>query len=331
MSASMTGRPAAEPAPNQNSANEYSPANADTSSPGTSLLLDRSMIRNRAEGAAPPKVEHYEMLTLTCRDVSATQSVHSLVINDSWDFLSKPTVPNALNEGKCVFRFMCSPMNAVDAETKEMINSFINVSSFKDEERENNTPRVDVYNAEDASKYIGIFVKAMYVLPGVKLPNITADCVASLEYQKACQPSGSKVEEGPTANSFRVTMSVIKFVFSLTIQFKVSEVTDPQTLLSFKNVDGMIPAKVIVLERTKRNVGKVDATAKVRSLLLYYPINDGVLVNSQTLVLNTSLPKVVSKIVNTFGSQGAAQSADTTKLTRRFLTDKFGDSRIKKG
>ncbi|CAD2219441.1 hypothetical protein AGDE_01548 [Angomonas deanei] len=307
---------------------DFSPRNLDTpQSPSGSLRLDRSMsLRNQ-----PAKLEHYEMLTLTCMDIPVPcSSCHAKVENKTWDFLSLPEAANSLNAGMCMFRFMCSATDAIDEETQSLIDTFINVSSFKDEEKENNTPKVHIRDPAEASKYIAILVKAMYMLPGAKLSNITPLSVASLEYQKACQPGGPKVEAGDRDDTFRLTLNIIKFVFSLVIQFKVSEVTDPQLLQSFKGIDGMVPAKVLMLERTKRNVGKVDATAKVRSMLLYYPVNGGLLVNSQTIVLNTSLPKVVSKLVNTFGSQGASQSADTAKLTRNHLVKKYGDSRKQK-
>lgn len=288
--------------------------------------LNRSMSRSGID-PANAKVEHYELLALTCRGIDVNEKVGSKVIHDTWDFLADDANTNALNQGDCLFRFMCGTISDFDKETLDVINLFINRSAFADEEKENNTPRIDVYDANEAAKYICISVKAMYMLPGVKLANISVPVVASREYQKSCQPSANKLEDCDVKDTFRVTIGVIKFVFNLTVMFRVSEITDPNVLFSFKSADGIVPAKVIMLERTKRNVSKVDATAKVRSMLLYYPVNDGILVNSHTFVLNTSIPNMVAKLVNTFGSQGAAQSSETARLTRKYFFKTYGDSR----
>ncbi|GET87513.1 hypothetical protein, conserved [Leishmania tarentolae] len=275
------------------------------------------------------KVQQYEMLALTCRDIDPHKADSALLEYNTWDFLSVSCAAAALNEGRCIFRFMCGSLAEADPETQGIVDTIINLSSFADEVKENNVPKVNVYDNEDAAKYIGIHVKAMYMLPGIMLKDITKRLVVSAEYQNACQPPENKIQECEFEDTFRFTMTIIRFIFSLTIQFKVSEITDPAVLKSLAVCDGMVPARALMLERTKRNIEKVDATAKVRSMLLYYPVNDGILVDNHTVVLNTSLPKVVSKIMNNFGSQGAAQSVQTAKLTREYLLRCFGDSRRK--
>lgn len=322
LSASRTPAPAAA-----NHGGEFSPANASDGR-DTSLMLGASRSR-MAEPPAGTKVQQYEMLALTCRDIDPHKTHAAMIENDTWDFLSVDGAAAALSEGRCMFRFLCNSLAELNPETQSIVDSFINLSSFADEVAENNAPKVNVHDSEDAAKYIGIHVKTMYMLPGITLKEITKDLIVSTDYQKACQPSENKVQDCEVDDTFRLTMSIIRFVFSLTIQFKVSEITDPAALQALAVCDGMVPAKAIMLERTKRHIAKVDATAKVRSLLLYYPVNDGVLVNNHTVVLNTSLPKVVSKIMNTFGSQGAAQSVQTAKFTREYLIKRFGDSRKK--
>ncbi|KAH9582343.1 hypothetical protein LSM04_007725 [Trypanosoma melophagium] len=271
--------------------------------------------------------EHYQMMALTAREVSITGGVQAQVVNNSWDFLSLPGAANHLNAGNAFFRFVCSPIAEVGQDTLEMIDTFINLSSFADELQENNVPKIDIYSSEEQSKYVGILVKAMYLLPGVRLSNLTAELLSTLDYQRNCQPGNNKFEEPDAPYTFRLVKTVIKFVFSVTIQMKVSEINDQDQLAKFQDVDGLVPAKVILLERTKRNIHKMDSTVKVRSVLLYYPVNDGVLVNNQTIVLNTSLPRVVSTLMQTFGSQGATEAAQTAKLTRQYLIHRFGDSR----
>ncbi|KAG5508853.1 hypothetical protein JKF63_05356 [Porcisia hertigi] len=305
---------------------DFSPPNGSVNE--TSIPLGTSWSRP-SESLLGNKVQQYELLALTCRDIDPHKSPSALVVTGTWDFLSGRNSAAALNDGRCIFRFLSGSLAAADAETQSVVNAVINLTSFADEVTENNAPKVDVYNAEDAAKYIGIHVKAMYMLPGIMLKDITKSLLSSTEYHRGCQPAENKVQDCETEDTFRLTMTIIRFVFSLTIQFKVSEITDPAVLRSLSVLDGMLPAKVIMLERTKRNVAKVDATAKVRSMLLYYPVNDGLLVNNHTVVLNTSLPNIASKIMNTFGSQGAAQSVQTAKRTREYLLQRFGDSRNK--
>ncbi|KAL7700679.1 hypothetical protein NQL31_001880 [Lotmaria passim] len=308
---------------------EFSPPSVSDINTTKKDVSEASVSRSRMEPPPGAKLEQYELLALTGRDVDAHKCPGAYVESNTWDFLSTEKGAPTLNEGKCIFRFMCSSLAEVDQETKAIAEAIVNLSSFKDEVAENNTPKVDMNDPSDTSKYIAICVKTMYILPGVTVDNISKDLLVSTEYQKACQPSESKVQDCEIADTFRLSMTIVRFIFSLTIQFKVSEISDPAVLQSLAVCDGMVPAKVLMLERTKRHVAKTDATAKVRSMLLYYPTNDGVLVDNFTLVLNTSLPKVVSKIMNTFGSQGASQSVSTTKLTRDYMVRRFGDTRAK--
>jgi hypothetical protein len=304
--------------------------NLNTSAAGRKdAQLEMSVSRSRLEPPPGAKVEQYELLALTARDVDAHTCPGAHVENSTWDFLSTDKGASYLNEGKCIFRFICSSLAEVDQETKAIAEAIINLSVFEDEVTQNNTPKVDMNNPADTSKYIAIMVKTMYLLPGITVGNISKDLMVSPEYQKACQPSENKVQDCEFEDTFRLTMTIVRFIFSLTIQFRVSEITDPAVLQSLAVCDGMVPAKVLMLERTKRHIAKTDATAKVRSMLLYYPVNDGVLVDNFTIVLNTSLPRVVSKIMNTFGSQGASQSVTTTKLTRDYMVKHYGDTRAK--
>lgn len=278
--------------------------------------------------AASSVVEHYEMLALTAREVSISGDVKGLVVTESWDFLSLPHTTNLLNSGAAFYRFVSKPCDQLDASSLEILDMFANVSSFANETVENNVPYLNCRDRADLSKYVVILAKAMYVLPGVRLATINKELLASLDYQRNCQAGETRFHDDVTTPfTFRQTKTIVKFLFSLVIQMKVSEITDPEALNRFKQFDGLIPAKVILLERTKKNSAKVDSTAKCKSLLLYYPINDGVLVSHATIVLNTSLPTMVSKILHTFGGQGAKENADAVRNTRRYLIHRFGDSR----
>jgi hypothetical protein len=302
----------------------YSPAQAPVGAAGDGAATSFSQEEENQQQC----VEHFEMLALTAREVSITANVKGLVVTDSWDFLSLPNNPAVLNKGSALYKFTSKQAHHLDSDSLDMLRMFINVSSFADETVENNAPRVNCDSHDDLSKYVVILAKAMYVLPGVRLGSINKELLASLDYQRNCQAGETKFHDDVTTPfTFRQTKTIIKFLFSLVIQMKVSEITDPQILNSFKEFDGIIPAKAILLERTKKNIAKVDSTAKCKSVLLYYPINDGLLVSHATIVLNTSLPGVISKVLHTFGGQGAKENADAVRNTRRYLIHRFGDSR----
>nr|CCC92248.1 conserved hypothetical protein [Trypanosoma congolense IL3000] len=278
-------------------------------------------------GPMPEVTEHFQLLALTGSAIDLEGKVHSHVVADTWDFLSRPDAAEVLNSGDVFFRFVCGVISGLSDDSLKMIDTLINMSSFKNELVENNVPKVDVYGDEKQRKCVAILVKTMNILPGVSLANITPELLASLDYQRNCQPGENKFEPIDTPYTFRQTKTIVKFLYSVTIQMKVSEITDPEMLCRFKDVDGMIPAKVLMLERTRKNTACSDSTLKVRSFLIYYPVNEGLLVNNQTIVINKSIPSVVSALLQTFGSQGASDAMKTASKTRKYLVDRFGDTR----
>ena len=274
-------------------------------------------------------VEQYEILALSGRDIVVDgKKVNGKVITTTWDFLSLAEAQSHLNAGNTFFRFVSGGLAKLKRQDHEFVRLFVNISGFADEEKENYCPRVDPLDPAQQSKYSVILVKAMYILPGVLMSNITQELLASLDYNRNCQPGDVRFEEKDIPpRTFREVKTVVKFVYSLTIQMFVTEITDPEVLFSLKESDGMVPTKVLVLERTKRNPAKGDSTTKCKSVLMYYAVNGGVLVSHATIVLNTSVPTVVARILNTFGGQGCGECAQTAQLTRSYLIERFGDSR----
>ena len=252
-------------------------------------------------------------------------------VTDHWDFLhDKENGVAALNRGDLLYKFVCKAGCSLAPHDVDMVAAAANVSSFKDEVKENNVPRVNAHDATDMNQYIVFIVKTMYVLPGVDHHHITPELVASKPYQKACQPGNPGFEDPgkeSLPNTFRMQKSIIRFIYSMKIQFHVSEITDPAVLKSLRAVDGVAPTRALLLERTKRDVSKTDATAKCKSLLLYYPVKGGTLVTNLTIVLNTSIPSVVAKVISTFSSSGLVEARDTATRTRKHLREKFGDAR----
>jgi hypothetical protein len=165
--------------------------------------------------------------------------------------------------------------------------------------------------------------------------------VSSIRYQKSCQPGGPSFAESPEKDTIRFTKTIISFVFKMTLQFRLSEITDKKVIASLEElvgfrVDKVVPiitllyfircdkrssssqwrlsppsptqpAQAILLERTKRNIQIVDSTLKCKSILLYHDLADGsgVLHTHITTVLNTSMPGFVGSLL-TGGSSFAA-------------------------
>lgn len=265
--------------------------------------------------------------TISGAGIDAFKTKCDCQITDSWMFLKEPGCAQRLSSGNGYFKFMSRALSECNTEDLDAIQPFVNVSSFRDEVVENNAPHVDVYNPEHQALYIALVVKAMYILPGVRFTDLTADLMSDLNYQKHCQPGDCKFFECEEPNTFRQNKTIIKFVYTIVIQLKAGMITDPEELKKFNTVEGITPCRAILLERTKRNVQKTDSTAKCKSVLLYYQLDGGVLLSHTTVVLNRSVPTIVAKVVNNFGGQGAKEAAETADLTRRFLLKTFGDSR----
>jgi hypothetical protein len=301
--------------------------------PNSALLVSPAAASDSPPRESPERpsgqiVEQYEILALSGHSISRDSKVTGKVVTSTWDFLSLPEAQSHLNAGNTFFRFVSGGLAKVSPQDREFVRLYANITGFADEAKENFCPVVDPFDPVQQSKYIVILVKAMYILPGVLLSNITQDLLASLDYNRNCQPGDVRFEEKDIPpRTFREVKTIVKFVYSLTIQMYVTEITDPEILFSLKESDGMVPTKVIVLERTKRTPSKIDSTAKCKSVLMYYAVNGGVLVSHATIVMNTSVPTVVARILNTFGGQGCGECAETAKLTRAYLLSRFGDTR----
>jgi hypothetical protein len=132
-----------------------------------------------------------------------------------------------------------------------------------------------------------------------------------------------------------MTKTIIRFVFSVVVQLRVTPLTDPQVLEHLSVIDGIIPTHAYLLERTKRDVSKTDGTVKCKSVLLYYrvvnkagmPGSVSTLVTNVSVVVNSQLPSVVASVVNSFGGSGADEVRETMAKTRVYLAQELGDSR----
>lgn len=199
-------------------------------------------------------------------------------------------------------------------------------------------------------KYTFLLARCAYVLTGVSLEALldNPQIIATLDYQNACQPAGTKIwddnipQMNGNGNTFRITKPIIPYIYSFTVQFQVSRITDENDLHELSQVFQIPVDGAIVLERTKRShPPKVDATRKLKSILIYTKIggeggdNDDddshsdsgvVLVTHLTVMLQVGLPAVVERIIGTIGQWGLGETAETAWRTRRYLQAKLPTS-----
>eukprot|EP01061_Rhynchopus_euleeides_P038300 TRINITY_DN65774_c0_g1_i1.p1 TRINITY_DN65774_c0_g1~~TRINITY_DN65774_c0_g1_i1.p1 ORF type:complete len:406 (+),score=97.45 TRINITY_DN65774_c0_g1_i1:51-1220(+) len=238
---------------------------------------------------------------------------------DEWKFLREENISH-LQSGGSLYNFICAPGPELPPAVMDDITSFINLSSFDDELR---ARPIDMSNPEDLGAHVFILNKAFYSMPHpVDVTHLTPEILSSVKYQRACQPRKPKIWENVTdENTFRFTKSIIPFVYSITVQLKVSEIPRKHwERLSDDLYEGYEIHHALLLERTTRDIHYKDATRSVKSLLLFHiPEGGGALVASITAIANTVLPTMVAKVVDTFGSSGAVEVAETADLTRKHL------------
>ena len=307
------------------------PALEQPSAPQSSASPERSPRAATPEKVTEPEEEEggLQLLELSATSIDASKKSKPIILH-TWDHLSAPGASEHLSSGGTYFRFVCRTISKLDDADRDLIRPHINRTQFKDELKENGVPYIDIDNPVDTGINLWTFigVRTTYILPGVKLATINTKLLSSQDYHRNCQPGPPKVYDDVTdPDTVRFSKVIVKFIFTLTLQLRVSEITDHASLKQFEHIDGMVPAKVILMERTKRNVEVKDSTAKCKSYLLYYPITGGVLVSGITLVISRSVARVVASVVNTFGGQGNAEAGETADKTRAYLLKTFGDSR----
>ncbi|KAG7374680.1 hypothetical protein IV203_013775 [Nitzschia inconspicua] len=174
--------------------------------------------------------------------------------------------------------------------------------------------------------YTFLLARCSYLLTGFSLDDLLANpqIIATFDYQQSCQPSGTKIWDDfdkMDTDTFRMTKPIIPYIYSFTVQFHVSRVHDPKELQELSRVLHIPVDGVIVLERTKRSKPpKEDATRKIKSVLVYTDLGDGVvLVTHLTILLQVGLPEVIERIIGTIGQWGLGETAETAWRTRHYL------------
>eukprot|EP01134_Creolimax_fragrantissima_P004929 CFRG4929T1 len=239
-----------------------------------------------------------------------------------WQFLDSHRNIRLLNKGATLFAFCCKPGDDLNAAEKNIVDSVINITGFEDEVKDNNAPLVDIFNPDEGRLYTTIITKVHYLLKDIVLDDITPEMLADRNYHMACQPGNPTVwDEVPDNTTFRITKNLIPYVYDMTIQFKVHEVHESY-YKQLAELDCTPVHKAVILERTKRHKNIVDATRKVKSVLIYNSVPDGVHCMNITVVLNTSLPNFIAPFIDGLGSFGSTEAAQTAQLTREYLRHK---------
>lgn len=255
-------------------------------------------------------------------------------LGNSLEFLDQPTHEAILNSGKSLSSFASFVGNEADDRQKFILKRVMNLSHYADEATENMVPVLDIDDEEEAYNYTICIQRSMWILPGVVTTQLTPEVFAKYDYHKRCQPASChiwdpKSEFNPEDDyTFRLTKSVISYIYDVTIQFRVSKV--PEDLLpSLTEIDNLPIHKALLLERTKRDRTRQDSTKKVKSLLMFHQLSHGVLVSHITGVLNTSIPTIIANLLPSFHERVATEVAETCTLTRQYWEKENKEKQLK--
>jgi len=163
---------------------------------------------------------------LNCTNLKADSPVEYI---EGYKYMDTHKKIMSLTRGKTFFTFAChSGSTLTDMEILHA-DTIVNLSGFKDELADNGVEAVNIRNPQEAALYTVAIVKNAYMLPHTKLEDFTPELLCSQEYLHACMPGPPKIwKEVPDKTTFRITKTIVPWVFNMTIQFKVS-VLDPNT------------------------------------------------------------------------------------------------------
>jgi len=236
---------------------------------------------------------------------------------DSWNVFTPDSIEH-LNEGKTLFAFACRVGNSLTAADKQLIGSMINLSSFENEQEDNNVPLIDPEDGNQQKNFTIIVTKTAYLLPNIPIEAFTPQLLIQPAYHTACQPGHPTIHKCDEPDTVRMTKTIIPIVFKITLQLKTS-LLDLPAMEELGLIDGFPAEKGILMERTKRNKNTLDATRKVKSVLLYNQVPGGVLIRHTVCVYNTAIPSFGAPVINNLGSFGSTEAFQTAQMTRYAL------------
>jgi hypothetical protein len=313
--------------PNRNAHSEEPPVLHSTLVRGS---LSRS--QHHVHLDPPARVSHEDRtrhLFLTAGKVDEREFYNptlGVLVDRHSQFFEDPMHRQVVERGGVMFSFSCTV--SPDPYEIELAMNVINRTCFDDETRDNYVPHV---TRESLSDYTVVIARSCYLLPEIDLLAVCDPALmSSVRYQTACEPAGTRIwEEGNEKDSFRITKTVIPFLFSVTIQFRIS-VLKPDDVRELSSFLGIRVDGGLLLERTKRHKPpKVDRTVKAKSVLLYTKVPHGLFLSHLTVILQSSIPTVVSRVVHRFGSMGLAEVIETAAKTRSYLEEHHMSSHSK--
>jgi len=253
---------------------------------------------------------------LNCLNLKNDSSVMYIA---NYEYLNDGNKIRALSQGKTFFTFAFHSGSSLTNREKLLCDSILNLTSFEDETRDNEMPYIDVYDKEVAATFTVAIVKNGYMIPGVSIDMVTPELICSQEYLHACMPGSPKIwKQVPDNTTFRITKTIVPWIFSMTLQFKCS-VVDKKHYPALSRLDNCPVHHAILLERTKRDKTARDATLKAKAILLYTVVPGGLFMRNATVSLNSWVPSFVIPFIDTCGSLGSKETKETATMTRAYF------------
>lgn len=241
-----------------------------------------------------------------------------------------PELEDELAKGNACAYLCARVTSTLTPEEREHAEVLLSLSHFDDELGTNGVATPDLRDPENVGLTV-ILTKSKYHVADLQPEAAVPATVATLEYQRACQPGQVKIWDdertvreavhGDGSRSFRMTKTIIPFIISFTVQFRASQIPAHRLQDLAPLCDGCAPHKALLLERTKRDISKQDAIGVCKSILLYYwPIPGGACEIHHVVICATrKLPGPIARIIHSLGGLAAREVGETALRTRQWF------------
>jgi hypothetical protein len=264
---------------------------------------------------------HNELLESDATKISLNSGNVIVETVDKWHFYSN-TAKNKLSNGNVFFSFKFFDGSDANHDDINLMEHIINLSMFKNENKENNVPHIDVKNREDISKYKYVLSKTMYLIPGLDINNIDIGIWSSKKFCEECIGNNASFEDIDEKHSFRMNKNIF-FWYSICVQMQLSEITNHDILHSMKSIAEFNAQHGILYERVKRNKEKIDNIAKAKSVLLFHNVPGGVILTDvNVVVINKFLPDFLLQFVDKF-RMSDSEIGEIIYRRRKYICEKY--------
>eukprot|EP00756_Hemistasia_phaeocysticola_P000112 Hpha_TRINITY_DN10084_c0_g1::TRINITY_DN10084_c0_g1_i1::g.84070::m.84070 len=235
---------------------------------------------------------------------------------ERWDVLDESGL-EALRKGNSICTFACTGGSALSEAERGMVGLVLGCVPSA-------PSPVNASCATELAMNMFIMTKACFAVPRIDFDMLSPSLVASMKYQnKVCGKAMSASTVAGQPDSIVLTRVVVPYVYSDITRYGIREV--PKDLLPSLAplADGARVDRAIVLVDEMDRVGNY-----ARSLQLYHSLGQGrgCVFWSFTVVVRSSLPTVVAKMVDHFGAKIATEVADTAQLFREYWSEQCPDS-----